>query len=241
MNYRDWMVGTVLESRPQTPHARTIVFEVAGWTGSTAGQHVDIRLTAEDGYQTARAYSLASTGPGNRVELGVDLIPDGEVSPYLVHELRAGDQVELRGPLGRWFTWKPTITDPVQLVAGGSGIVPLLAIVRAHAAAASTAPVRLLYSVRSPDDVFYSEELMDAAAAGTLDLTIAYTRRTPPGHPTPAGRISAELVAATTIPPSAGPAIFVCGPNGFVAAAADHLIAAGHDPLTIKTERFGGD
>ncbi len=241
MNYRDWMVGTVLESRPQTPHARTIVFEVAGWTGSTAGQHVDIRLTAEDGYQTARAYSLASTGPGNRVELGVDLIPDGEVSPYLVHELRAGDQVELRGPLGRWFTWKPTITDPVQLVAGGSGIVPLLAIVRAHAAAASTAPVRLLYSVRSPDDVFYSEELMDAAAAGTLDLTIAYTRRTPPGHPTPAGRITAALVAATTIPPSAGPAIFVCGPNGFVAAAADHLIAAGHDPLTIKTERFGGD
>lgn len=241
MNYRDWMVGTVLESRPQTSHARTIVFEVAGWTGSTAGQHVDIRLTAEDGYQTARAYSLASTGPGNRVELGVDLIPDGEVSPYLVHELRAGDQVELRGPLGRWFTWKPTITDPVQLVAGGSGIVPLLAIVRAHAAAASTAPVRLLYSVRSPDDLFYSEELMDAAAAGTLDLTIAYTRRTPPGHPTPAGRITAELVAATTIPPSAGPAIFVCGPNGFVAAAADHLIAAGHDPLTIKTERFGGD
>jgi len=241
VSYRDWLVGTVVESRPQTPHARTIVLDVPGWTGSTAGQHVDIRLTAPDGYQAARAYSLASAGPSDRVELAVDLIPDGEVSPYLVEELRAGDQLELRGPLGRWFTWKPEQTAPVQLVAGGSGIVPLLAMVRAHAAAGSAVPLRLLYSVRSPDDVFYVDELMDAAAAGTLDLTIAYTRRTPPGHPTPAGRITAALVAEATIPPAEHPAIFVCGPNGFVAAAADHLIAAGHDPLTIKTERFGGD
>lgn len=240
MSYRDWLVGTVVESRPQTPHARTIVLDVPGWTGSTAGQHVDIRLTADDGYQAARAYSLASAGPGSRVELAVDLIPDGEVSPYLVEEVRAGDQLELRGPLGRWFVWKPELTAPVQLVAGGSGVVPLLAMVRAHRASASTVPMRLLYSVRSPDDVFYAEELADAAAAGTLDLTLSYSRRTPPGHPSPAARLTPELVAAVTLPPSAAPAIFVCGPNGFVATAADHLIAAGHDPLTIKTERFGG-
>ena len=240
MSYRDWLVGTIVESRPQTPHARTIVLDVPGWTGSTAGQHVDIRLTAPDGYQAARAYSLASAGPGSRVELAVDLIPDGEVSPYLVEEVRAGDQLELRGPLGRWFVWKPELTAPVQLVAGGSGVVPLLAMVRAHRASASTVPMRLLYSVRSPDDVFYADELADAAAAGTLDLTLSYSRRTPPGHLSPAARLTPELVAATTLPPSAAPAIYVCGPNGFVAAAADHLIAAGHDPLTIKTERCGG-
>ncbi len=240
MSYREWLVGTVASTTPQTPTARSIVLDVPGWGGSTAGQHVDVRLTAPDGYTAVRAYSLASTGTGSRVELAVDLIEDGEVSPYLVHELRAGDQLEFRGPLGRWFVWKPQLTAPVQLVAGGSGVVPLLAMVRAHAASGSEAVMRLLYSVRSPEDVFYSAELADAAAAGRLDLTIAYTRSAPAGHARPPGRITRELVAAVAFGPHASPAIFVCGPNGFVASAADHLVALGHDPLSIKTERFGG-
>ncbi len=241
MSFREWLVGTVVSTATQTPTAKSIVLDVPGWGGSTAGQHVDVRLTAPDGYTAVRAYSLASTGPGSTVELAVDLIDDGEVSPYLVHELRAGDQLEFRGPLGRWFVWKPTMEAPVQLVAGGSGVVPLVAMIRAHGASASAAPFRLLYSVRTPDDIFYANELRDAAAAAALDLTIAYTRRAPAGDPAPPGRISRELVEASTFGPEVGPAIFVCGPNGFVAAAADHLVALGHDPLTIKTERFGGD
>jgi ferredoxin-NADP reductase len=241
VSFREWLVGTVVSTATQTPTAKSIVLDVPGWGGSTAGQHVDVRLTAPDGYTAVRAYSLASTGPGSTVELAVDLIDDGEVSPYLVHELRAGDQLEFRGPLGRWFVWKPTMEAPVQLVAGGSGVVPLVAMIRAHGASASAAPFRLLYSVRTPDDIFYANELRDAAAAAALDLTIAYTRRAPAGDPTPPGRISRELVEASTFGPEVGPAIFVCGPNGFVAAAADHLVALGHDPLTIKTERFGGD
>jgi ferredoxin-NADP reductase len=240
VSYRDWLVGTVVSTSQQTPTARSIVLDVPGWAGSTAGQHVDVRLTADDGYQAVRAYSLASTGPEMLVELAVDLIPDGEVSPYLVNELQPGDQLEFRGPLGRWFVWKPELTQPVQLVAGGSGVVPLVAMVRAHAASESSVPMRLLYSVRTPDDVFYSEELMDAAANGSLDLTLSYSRRTPPGHPRAAARIDRELLEAVAFAPAELPAVFVCGPNGFVAAAADLLVAAGHDPLMIKTERFGG-
>lgn len=240
MSFREWLVGTVVSTTAQTPTARSIVLDVPGWGGSTAGQHVDVRLTAPDGYTAVRAYSLASTGTGSAVELAVDLIDDGEISPYLVHEVRPGDQLEFRGPLGRWFVWKPSIEAPVQLVAGGSGVVPLVAMIRAHAASGSTAPIRLLYSVRTPDDVFYANELRDAAAGGGLNLTITYTRRAPAGDSTPPGRITRELVAASAFGPEVKPAIFVCGPNGFVAAAADHLIALGHEPLTIKTERFGG-
>jgi ferredoxin-NADP reductase len=202
-----------------------------------------VRLTAPDGYTAVRAYSLASTGPGDRVELAVDVIEDGEVSPYLVHELREGDQLEFRGPLGRWFVWEPTVSSPVQLVAGGSGVVPLLAMVRAHRAfqnfaTGAVAPIRMLYSVRSPDDVFYEQELMDAAATDGFDLTMLYTREAPDGQPV--GRINLETVAAHTFAREDKPAIFICGPNGFVAAASDLLIALGHDPLMIKTERFGG-
>lgn len=244
MSYRDWLVATVVSTERQTPTARSIVLDAPGFGGSTAGQHVDIRLTAPDGYQAARAYSLASTGPGDRIELAVDLIETGEVSPYLVTELEPGDQFEVRGPLGRWFVWaperEPGATRPLQLVAGGSGVVPLMAMIRAHRAAESPAPMRLLYSVRRPDDVFFAGELRQAAESGALDLTLAYTRVTPPGWPRPAGRISAEFVAEVTASAAENPALFVCGPNGFVSAAADHLIAAGHDPRTIKTERFGG-
>jgi ferredoxin-NADP reductase len=230
LSYRDWLVGTVVSTTQQTPTAKSIVLDVPGWSGSAAGQHVDVRLTASDGYSAVRAYSLASTGPGSTVELAVDLIDDGEVSPYLVHELRAGDQLEFRGPLGRWFVWKPTQTEPVQLIAGGSGVVPLLAMIRAHEASGSRAPMQLLCSVRSPEDRFYAEELERFGADW------AHTREAPDGMPV--GRLTKERLAASTLPAPA--AVFVCGPTGFVEAVADWLVELGHDPISVKTERFGG-
>lgn len=237
MSPREWLVGTVVSTTQQTPNAKSIVLEVPGWHGSAAGQHVDVRLTAPDGYSAVRAYSLASTGPGHHVELAVDLIDDGEVSPYLVEELRAGDQLEFRGPIGRWFVWKPEQTAPVQLIAGGSGVVPLLAMMRAHTAAASAVPMRLLYSVRSPADRFFAEEL---AATTNVDITLVYTRETPDGWPTAPGRVTKDVVAAATTPASENPAVFVCGPTGFVEAVATSLVELGHDPVAVKTERFGG-
>lgn len=232
-------MGTVVSATKQTPTAKSIVLEVDGWKGSTAGQHVDVRLTAEDGYQAVRAYSLASTGSGNLVELAVDLIEDGEVSPYLVGELREGDQLEFRGPLGRWFVWKPGETRAVQLVAGGSGVVPLLAMARAHAASGAGPMFRLLYSVRSPADVFYAAEL-DSLMSPSFQVTYVYTRETPPGWPRPPGRVTLDILRSATIPAAENPAVFVCGPTGFVESVADSLVALGHDPLAVKTERFGG-
>jgi ferredoxin-NADP reductase len=215
------------------------VFSVPGWTGNVAGQHVDVRLTAPDGYQAVRSYSIASADDTERVQLAVDKLPDGEVSPYLVDELREGDQVEFRGPLGGWFVWRPSQTEPVQLIAGGSGIVPLVAMIRAHAASASTVPFRLLYSVRSPADRFFVAELEELEGP-LLEITWVYTRETPVGWPTPAGRVTEEILARSTIAARENPAVFVCGPTGFVEAVATHLVALGHDPLAVKTERFGG-
>jgi ferredoxin-NADP reductase len=239
-----WHVGTVVETRVETPSARSVIFDVPGWSGNIAGQHVDVRLTAPDGYQAVRSYSIASADFSQRVQLAIDRLPDGEVSPYLVDELRVGDQVEFRGPLGGWFVWRPaadetTPAEPVQLVAGGSGIVPLIAMIRSHAASASTAPFTLLYSVRSPDDRFFAAEL-EALEGPLLEITWVYTRHTPIGWPTPPGRITQEILARHTMPASASPAVFVCGPTGFVETVANHLVALGHDPLSVKTERFGG-
>jgi ferredoxin-NADP reductase len=237
----DWKVGTVIATKRQTGTGRSFVLEVPDWPGNIAGQHVDIRLTAPDGYQASRSYSVASTGAGTQVELAVDRLPNGEVSPYLVDELREGDQLELRGPLGGWFVWRPAVDgaasdDPVQLIAGGSGVVPLVAMLRAHAAAASTAPMRLLYSVRTPADRFFADEL-DAAGS----TSYVYTRVVPPGWPEKPGRVTKERLAASTIPPSERPAVFVCGPTPFVEAVATWLVELGHDPARIKTERFGGN
>ena len=240
----DWHVGTVVETRTETPSGRSITFDVPGWGGNVAGQHVDVRLSAPDGYQAVRSYSIASADDSERVQLAVDKLPDGEVSPYLVDELRVGDQVEFRGPLGGWFVWKPIVdevaqTEPVQLIAGGSGIVPLVAMLRSHAASASTAPFKLLYSVRSPGDRFFVPEL-EALAGPLLEISYVYTRETPIGWPTPPGRVTQETLARSTFPASVAPAVFVCGPTGFVETVANHLVTLGHDPLTVKTERFGG-
>ncbi len=230
-----WLVGTVVETRTETPSGRSLVIEVPDWPGNVAGQHVDVRLTAPDGYQATRSYSLASADDSTRVQLAVDRLPDGEVSPYLVDGVEVGDQLELRGPLGGWFVWRPTETRPVQLIAGGSGVVPLVAMLRARAAAGTAAPMRLLYSVRSPGDRFFADELESLEG-----IYYAYTREAPDGFPRPPGRVTADDLARLTIPASENPAVFVCGPTGFVETVARALVDLGHDPLQVKTERFGG-
>jgi ferredoxin-NADP reductase len=236
-----WKVGTVVETRIQTPSARSIQLDVPGWPGNIAGQHVDVRLTAEDGYTAVRSYSLASVGDSERIELAVDRLPTGEVSPYLVEELRAGDQLEFRGPLGTYFVWRPTDTAPVQLIAGGSGIVPLMAMLRSHATSTSTVPFRLLYSVRTPRDVFFADELVELAKSPYLTVTFVYTRQAPPEWPTAPARITVEAIAADAFAKEDNPVAFVCGPTGFVETVADIMVGLKiFAPLTIKTERFGG-
>jgi len=239
-----WKVGTVVSTRTETPTGRSITIDVPGWPGNIAGQHVDVRLSAPDGYQAVRSYSIASAGDDEWLQLAVDRLPDGEVSPYLVDELQKGDQLELRGPLGGWFVWRPELdgvpqTGDVQLIGGGSGIVPLIAMIRAHAASESTARFRLLYSVRTPEDVFFADELA-ALAGDQFEITWIYTRQTPEGWPTPAGRVTLEALRAATFPAEGNPAVFVCGPTGFVESVATWLVELGHEPAAVKTERFGG-
>ncbi|MCS3444338.1 ferredoxin reductase [Microbacterium phyllosphaerae] len=234
-----WLVARVVETRPATPHGRVLRLRVEGWPGNLAGQHVDVRLTAEDGYQAVRSYSLASSGESDLLELAVDELPDGEVSPYLVEDVLPGDELEVRGPIGAYFVWTPDRAEPVQLIAGGSGIVPLVAMARVHALTGSSAPMRMLYSVRSQDDSFYADELTGFEGDAFV-LDWAYTRSTPPGFIRPAGRVDAATIAASTIPATEQPSVYVCGPTGFVEAVADLLVAAGHSPDRIRTERFGG-
>jgi ferredoxin-NADP reductase len=236
-------------TRDETPTAKTLVLDVPGWPGHLAGQHVDIRLTAPDGYTAERSYSIASAPPGERLELTIQRIADGEVSPYLTDILSVGDPLELRGPIGGWFVWDPASTAPVLLVAGGSGLVPLMSMIRDRADAGSKVPFRLIYSVRTPTDALYAAELAEREVADSLGLTYVYTRVAPPGAPPP-GRINASIIASADYlsqapqnpqPPDAAqpPAVFVCGPTPFVEAAARLLVDAGHNPATVKTERFG--
>ncbi|HET8896247.1 MAG TPA: FAD-binding oxidoreductase, partial [Protaetiibacter sp.] len=205
-----WHVATVAESRPETPTARRIELDVPTWPGNDAGSHLDVRLTAPDGYQATRSYSIASAGEGTRVVLAVDELPDGEVSPFLVHDLQPGDKLELHGPLGAFFVWTPPEADdtprPVQLIAGGSGVVPLYAMAAAHAAAADPTEFRLLYSVRTPEDVFFRAELAALATADpSLQLDFVYTRRVPDGWPTPPGRVTEDMVHAATVAAASRP------------------------------------
>ena len=237
---RAWRPAVLVDRRTETPSARTLVLEADEWAGHVAGQHVDVRLTAEDGYQTARSYSLAAPADGDRLEITVQRAAGGEVSPFLCDGLAVGDRVEVRGPLGGWFVWRPTDPAPVLLVAGGSGVVPLMAMIRARAGA-SRAPFRLLYSVRTPEDRIYATELRRRAAEdGGLDVTYVYTREAPEDSPRPPGRISADDLAARGWPPDFEPTCYVCGPTPLVEAVASLLVAAGHDPDRIRTERFGG-
>jgi ferredoxin-NADP reductase len=235
-----WRVAQFVEFRDETATARTLVLEVPDWPGHVPGQHVDVRLTAADGYRAERSYSVASAPDGNRVELTVQRVPDGEVSPYLIDVFSVGDPVEIRGPVGGWFVWRPADTAPVLLVAGGSGIVPLMAMVRARRAAGSRVPFRLIYSVRTDRDVYFADELRERARDdGGLDVSYVYTRETPDGWPAPARRIGVADVFSHGWPPDLEPACFVCGPTGFVETVADILVALGHDSRRVKTERFG--
>ena len=236
-----WRVGTVVALQDETATARTIRFEVADWPGHIAGQHVDVRLTAADGYSAVRSYSIASApNSNNRVEITIERLPDGEVSPYLTQEVMVGDQLELRGPIGGWFVWRPEQTEPIQLIAGGSGIVPLMGMIRSRATAGSTAPFRLLYSVRESEAVWYGDELRRLAEQdSSLSVTYAYTRVTPKNWPRPAGRIDAALILSATWPSSRAPTCYICGPTSFVESAASLLTASGNSPDRIRTERFG--
>lgn len=234
-----WLVARVEETWEETATSRTIVFDVPGWTGHLAGQHIDMRLTAEDGYSTQRSYSIAAPADGTRLVLTVQRIQDGEVSPYLVDELAVADQVEIRGPVGGWFTWQPSLTTPVLLVGGGSGVVPLMAMVRERARSGSDALFRLVYSARAPSDVYYAEELERYAHGGRgLEISLLYSRWSDdPARP--AARIGAADLEASAWPLDAGARAYVCGPTGFVETVAELLLAKGHDPAMIRTERFG--
>lgn len=236
-----WRVGTVVALQDETDTARTIGFEVPDWPGHTAGQHVDVRLTAADGYSAVRSYSIGSAPNTNRrVDITVERLRDGEVSPYLTQEVMVGDRLELRGPIGGWFVWHQEQSEPIQLVAGGSGIVPLMAMIRSRRAVGSTAPFRLLYSVREPKAAWYANELQKITEQDTsLSLTYAYTRITPNNWPRPAGRIDAALIMSATWPSSLGATCYVCGPTSFVETAAGFLVASGNRADRIRTERFG--
>ncbi|MFJ2399489.1 FAD-binding oxidoreductase [Streptomyces sp. NPDC087843] len=232
-----WRTARLVERHPQTPTAHSLIFTVPSWPGHLAGQHVDVRLTADDGYQAVRSYSLAALAEDGRIELGVQTVPTGEVSPYLADELPVGADVEVRGPLGNWFVWRTEQTEPVLLVAGGSGIVPIAAMIRAHRRADSSSPFHLVYSVRTPSDVWYRNHL--AAGDPHLEVRLVYTRLNPPNGPRPPGRVApADLDQAV---PDLAPnsPVYVCGPTGFVEAVANLLVDMGRDPATIRTERFG--
>ena len=235
-----WRIGEVVETRPATPRTKSLILEVPGWEGHKAGQHVDVRLTAEDGYQAQRSYSIASAPEDGRLEIVVERLDDGEVSPYLTDELRVGDRLELRGPIGGWFTWQAREGGPLLLVAGGSGIAPLMAMIRHRASANSDASCRLLYSSRSREETIYAGELDRLAAEdGALEVIHTLTRSQPPGWTGYSRRIDREMLGEVAPSPEERRLAFVCGPTPLVEAAATALVELGYDPARVKTERFG--
>ena len=243
-----WRLATVADTVRETPRARTLVLDVPGWPGHRAGQHVDVRLTAEDGYQAQRSYSIASAPEDARVVLTVERLEDGEVSPYLTDELRVGDRLELRGPIGGHFVWDVAIGGPLLLVGGGSGIVPLMAMLRHRAAALGTAdadarhhvPARLLYSSRSWNEVIYRDELARLVEHDSaLEVALTLTREQPQGWAGLRRRIDRMMLAEVAWPPAERPHVFVCGSTPLVEAVAAALVELGHDPARVKTERFG--
>jgi ferredoxin-NADP reductase len=234
-----WRTVTVREIADETARARTLVLDVPDWPGHRAGQHVDIRLTAEDGYQAERSYSIASAPELDSLELTVELVDGGEVSPYFVEELQVGDQFEIRGPIGWHFTWSVQDGGPLLLLAGGSGLVPLMAMLRHRAARGNDVDARLLVSVRAEADRLYAGELEKLEPMAGLRLERTYTREPPAGWTGWARRVDAEMVAELSPGASARPKVFVCGPTGFVESAAELLVESGLDPRTIHAERFG--
>ena len=232
-----WLAAEVAGAKWETPRVRTLELNVPGWADHLAGQHLDVRLTAEDGYQAQRSYSIASA-PGETLALTVERLDDGEVSPYLVDEAREGDGFEVRGPIGGYFVWEPDDPARVLLVGGGSGVVPLMAMARSRARVGATAPMRLLYSSRSLEDVIYRDEL-EELPGDSFDVVHTLTREQPAGWTGYSRRIDPELLAEVAWPVENEPKVFVCGSTRFVDAAADGLVGLGYDPRWIRTERFG--
>jgi len=234
-----WQFGTVVDVVAETARTRSIALDLADWPGHRPGQHVDVRLTAEDGYQAQRSYSIGSAPEDDDLVLTVEEIADGEVSPYLAEELRVGDSLELRGPIGGYFVWEASFGGPLLLLAGGSGVVPLRAMVRHHLASDSDTPLRLLYSARTLEDVIFRDELMSVPSDSGIDVRFTLTRSQPAGWQGYARRVDRELLEEIAWPPDEKPLVYICGPNGFVEAAASALVALGHAPSRVKTERFG--
>ncbi len=247
-----WRPATIVSMRLDTPRHNVLVLDVPGWPGHRPGQHADVLLTADDGYRAERSYSIAAPydEPG-RVELGITEVDGGEVSSYLVEDARAGDVIMIRGPVGGYFVWSARAArTPLQLVAGGSGVVPLRAIVRAWARAGRPVPARLFYSARSPVEAPYAAELIGLAVGSAtrppdpgqpaqLALTWTYTRHAPEGWTGYRGRVTPAMLAGATWPTDVQPDIYVCGPTDFVESVASTLADAGHEPDRIRTERFG--
>jgi ferredoxin-NADP reductase len=234
-----WQLGEVVELVMETPNVTTLVLSAPGWAGHRPGQHIDVRLTAEDGYQAQRSYSIGSAPEVGRLAITVERLDDGEVSPYLVGELRVGDRLEFRGPIGGYFVWDGEgDSRPVLLVGGGSGIVPLMSMVRHRAATGSATPFRLLYSTRSVEDVIYRSELERLGGDG-IAIYQTLTRIQPPGWPGFGRRIDRAMLEEVAWPVGDAPLTLACGPTAFVEAAAEILVGMGHDPASVKTERFG--
>jgi ferredoxin-NADP reductase len=234
-----WLVTRVRGKVEETAHAMTVLLEAPDWPGHLAGQHVDVRLTAEDGYQAQRSYSIASAPEERELALTVERIDDGEVSPYLTDELAVGDELELRGPIGGHFTWRVQDGGPLLLLAGGSGLVPLMAMLRHHAVHNSTVDARLLLSARTPGDVIYRDELTRLAPRDAVQIDYTFTREAPTGWTGFRGRVSPAMLATVAPSPEQNPRIFICGSTAFVEHAADLLVSLGHSAATISTERFG--
>jgi ferredoxin-NADP reductase len=231
-----WQTATVDSLADETPSVRTISLSVPDWAGHRAGQHLDIRLTADDGYRAERSYSIASA-PGEPVAITVERLDDGEVSPYLTQDVQPGDEIEIRGPIGGYFVWEATSTAPLLLLAGGSGVVPLRAMLRHRARVGSSVPVRLLYSARSLSEVIYRAEL--AAEPDGVEVIYTLTRQQPPGWTGYARRADQAMITEVAWPVAQAPLAYVCGPTNFVEAVAADLVTLGYPPQRVKTERFG--
>ena len=234
-----WLIATIAETVPETARTTTLRLDVSGWPGHRAGQHVDVRLTADDGYKTQRSYSIASAPGDDRLELTVVRIDNGEVSPYLSTVAEVGDQFEVRGPIGGWFVWDGDDPTPVLLVGGGSGVVPLMSMMRHHARLPSAAAMQLVYSARALDDVIYRDELDALANNGHPAVTLTLTREASPAWTGRRGRVDSELLGEIGWPAVVRPRCYVCGPTPFVEAVGAALVDLGHEPARVKTERFG--
>jgi ferredoxin-NADP reductase len=236
----NWLAAGATQFIDETPRVRSIVLDCHDWPGHLPGQHIDLRLTAEDGYQAQRSYSIAAPAEGDRVIITVELVDDGEVSPFLIEDLRVGDRIEIRGPIGGYFVWEPTRGGPLQLIGGGSGVVPLMAMLRASVRSRSHAPVRYLSSARAYEDLIYRAELETVASEESgVEVVHTLTRNHPPNWTGPTRRVDREMLAEHVWPPAVSPLCYVCGPTGFVESVATTLVELGHSPERVKTERFG--